>query len=48
MKANDERRLAILTQTKDLVVVFERQKADTPTKHVYVVARADLGSVFIW
>jgi hypothetical protein len=48
MKANDERRLSILTQTKDLVVVFEREKVNTASKHVYVVARADLGSVFIW
>jgi hypothetical protein len=37
-----------MTQTKDLVVVFEHEKADTASKHVYVVARADLGSVFIW
>jgi hypothetical protein len=48
VKANDESRLLLLTQTKDLVVVFERQKSAKPPGHVFVVARADVASVFVW
>jgi hypothetical protein len=48
LKANDERRLSLLAQTKDLVVVFERPQAATPPGHVFVLERKDIASVYIW
>lgn len=47
VKANDEHHLCLLTQTKDLIVVFDRRTATKPPGHVFVVARTDIASVLI-
>ena len=48
VKANDEHHLSLLAQTKDLVVVFDPRTAAKPPGHVFVVARTEVTSVFIW
>ncbi len=48
LKANDGNRLSLLTETKDLVVVFEGQRQGASGRNVFVLARSDLASVRIW
>ncbi len=48
-KVNDDRSLRLLTQTKDLVIVFEKPESQRDkTKSVFVLKRADLTSVHSW
>lgn len=47
IRANDERRLRIFGQSKDVLVVFEPERTVSHRK-VFVLSRADLGSVRIW
>ncbi len=46
-RANDEHRLCLLFETKDLVLVFEQAKEKRSDKRVYVLNRSDLGSLLI-
>ena len=45
LKANDERHLLLLGQTKDFVIVFENPRADNPHRVVFVLGRRDIRSV---
>ncbi len=48
LNANNEQRLSLIAQTKDLVIVFEPVHSKTSKRTVFVVARADLASVGMW
>ncbi len=48
LDANKDKRLLLLTQTKDLVFVFVALKLKGKKPEVFVLSRADLGSVHVW